>query len=100
MVVTLWEDQISDDGHSIIADFYDHKDLDRWKDLPGNKGRIEDLKWARDHCDGEFRVVMVVAEDVAAFPRSIARRYPDPALVMKLISLNEETGEFRAEGRR
>jgi len=100
VVITLWEDEISDDGHTITADLYNHKDLDLWKDLPGNRARIEDLKWARENCDGEFRVVKLVAKDIAAFPRSIARRYPDPKLVMKLIRLNEETGEFRAEGKR
>jgi len=43
---------------------------------------------------------MVVAKDTKAVPRSIAKRYPDLRLLMKLICLNEVTGEFRAQGTR
>jgi hypothetical protein len=40
---------------------------------------------------------MTVAKDITATPGSIARCYPQKTLVMKLIRLNEKTGEFRAE---
>jgi hypothetical protein len=40
---------------------------------------------------------MITPKDPTARPRSIARRYPHPTLVMKLIDLDETTGEFRAE---
>jgi hypothetical protein len=40
---------------------------------------------------------MTVAKDTEADPRSIAKLYPHKKLVMKLIRLDEKTGEFRAE---
>jgi hypothetical protein len=100
VVLTLWADQIVDDGQNVTVDCYGHIHLPAWKDALGNKERISNLAWARDHCEGLFRVVMVVAADPEAKPRSIRKRYPDTKLVMRLISLNEETGEFRAEGTR
>lgn len=97
IVLTLWEDEITDDGHTVIADFFGHRNLHIWTDKPGNRERIDNLIWARDHCDGLFRVVMVRAEDTQALPRSIASLYPHQTLVMKLVELDEGTGEFRAE---
>lgn len=64
--------------------------------LPGNRERIENLKWARDHCDGLFRVVVTVARDTKEIPRHIADCFPKPNLVMRITDLDEETGEFRA----
>lgn len=64
-------------------------------DRPGNGERLENLKWARDHCDGLFRVVITVAKDEKAHPREIAECYPRD-LLMRLVDLDEATGEFRA----
>lgn len=58
--------------------------------------RIENLKWARDHCERLFRVVVTVAEDEAASPRKIRDAYPQERMIMKLVQLNEDTSEFRA----
>lgn len=63
---------------------------------PGNRERIENLKWARDHCDGLFAVVLLSAVDVNAEPREVAEAYPTK-LTMRLIELNAKTGEFSAE---
>ncbi len=93
VVVTLWKDQISDDGNAVIA----HYGGETGKLRLGNKDRVENLIWARERCDGLFRAVMIVAKDIKARPRSIAKCYPEKTLVMKLISLDEHTGEFRAE---
>jgi hypothetical protein len=96
VVLTLWEDKIThEDGGPTINCFGDDAHL--WKDTLGNKDRTKNLIHARDHCDGLFRVVMVVAKDIKAVPRSIAKRYPHPTLVMKLIKLDERTGEFSAK---
>jgi hypothetical protein len=97
VVITLWEDEIHYDGNTLVADMFGHERLHLWTHRLGNRGRIQDLAWARDRCDGLFRVVMTVAKDIKATPRSIARCYPQKTLVMKLIRLNEKTGEFRAE---
>jgi hypothetical protein len=40
---------------------------------------------------------MVVAKDRNAPKRKIAKCWPEPGLVMKLIDLDDMTGEFRAE---
>ena len=93
VVITHWEDRISDDGNTVT--YYDPGETRRLRH--GNKDRIKNLIWARDNCDGLFRVVMVAAKDTKARPRSTAKRYPEKTLVMKLISLDEHTGEFRAE---
>ena len=102
VVVTLWKDSICDDGRTVTVDAFDDGSgrLRLWKDAQGNRDRIQNLVWARDHCDGLFRVVLVVAKDTAAVPRAIDERYPDPNLVMKLIRLNEDTGELLAKGKR
>jgi hypothetical protein len=42
----------------------------------GNGERIENLKWARDHCNGRMYVVIIVAENVNAQPRKIAESPP------------------------
>ena len=69
----------------------------QWTSKLGNKERIENLIHARNRCGGLSRVVMITAKDSTARPRSIAKRYPHPTLVMKLTDLDERTGDFRAE---
>jgi hypothetical protein len=97
VVITLWDDEIDDDGNTVVADMFGHERLHLWKHKLGNRDRIKNLVWARDRCDRLFRVVMVTAKDSKASPRSIAKLYPHKTLVMKLVRLDENTGEFRAE---
>ncbi len=66
-----------------------------WINRPGNHERLENLLWARDHCHGLFRVVMVVPKDAESDPREIAECFPTNR-VMKIIDLDELTGEFSA----
>ncbi|HEY2708250.1 MAG TPA: hypothetical protein VGI95_09365 [Caulobacteraceae bacterium] len=100
IVLTLWDDEIDDDGATVTADFFNRWNLPVWRDRLGNRDRIKNLRLARDCAGGLFRVVMVTAKDPQALTRSIIRRYPHPTLVMKLLDgsdgLNEVTGEFRA----
>lgn len=93
VAVTLWEDETAADGS---VDFFGHPKVERWQNQPGNRDRIRNLKIARDECGGHFRVVRVKARDVRAIPREIEVRYPDDRVVMKLVALDEETGEFSA----
>lgn len=96
VVLTLWEDKVYREGNTLkVNAFGDSVHL--WKDTPGNRDRIKKLVHARDNCGGLFRAVFVVAKDTKVIPRSIASRYVDPTLQMKLVDLNEETGEFYAE---
>lgn len=93
VAVTLWEDEIAADGS---VDFFGHPDLEWWSPQLGNKDRIRNLMIARDNCGGRFRVVRVKARDVNERPRQIAERYPDDDVIMRLVDLDEETGEFSA----
>lgn len=67
-----------------------------WTELPGNRERLENLVWARDHCDGLFRVVITTAKDVNASPREIVDCYPQDKLIMRITGLDDQTGEFTA----
>lgn len=97
--LTLWQDEISDDGTTVVADTFNSPTLDLWKDSPRNKTRIRHL---RDVWNGDrtFRVVMLQARVPEAHPRKTKARWPDVGLTMNLQAFNPVTGEFRAEGRR
>ena len=96
VVLALWKDQFDYTSRPVAYDTIGRPDLPGWTDALGNRERIENLVWARDHCDGMFSVVIAVAEDVSARPRSISVSYPHKTMKMKLLDLNETTGEFRA----
>lgn len=97
VVITVWDDDFDADAPVAILDRYGHRELHRWRDAPGNRDRIKNLIWARDNCGGLFRIVVVTARDADAYPRSARNFRPHPR-VLKLIDLNEQTGEFRAVG--
>ena len=96
VVLTLWQDGIKVQGKAVTYDSFDLEGSGEWQALPGNRERIENLRWARDKCGGRFRVVITVAKDVSAVPRSIAQCFPKHNLTMRLLDLDENTGEFRA----
>lgn len=73
---------------------------DAWIDMPENRARLADLQWAREHCEGCFRVVIIEATDPVAEPRAIAGASPQQMMVMKITELDEETGEFTAAAER
>jgi hypothetical protein len=64
---------------------------------PSTRERIDNLTWAREHCGGLFRVIIAVPIDQNDVARGIAEVYPQDRLVMRVVELNESTGEFRAE---
>jgi hypothetical protein len=49
-----------------------------------------------DHCEGKFRVIIVVAKDTNANPRAIAECYPTN-MVMRITYVDPETGWIQAE---
>jgi hypothetical protein len=97
VVLTVWQDGIKVSGNSVSYDSFDLEGSGEWRSLPGNRERIANLKWARDCCEGKFRVVITIAEDVGAVPRSIVDWFPKQNLVMCITDLDENTGEFEAE---
>ncbi len=97
VVITLWRDEINYKTKPVSCDFFGHPKLADWIDRLGNRERIENLKYARDHRGGLFRVVIMAAIDPAAEPRQIREAFPQPNMFWRLVALNEDTGEFRAE---
>lgn len=96
VVLTLWRDEFDYGSSPVSYDCFGRATA-AWSDRPGNRERLENLVWARDHCDGMFRIVVAVAEDVNANPRRIASCAPQPNMIMRVVKLDEKTGEFRAE---
>ncbi len=97
VVVTLWDDKIRPVEGGIRYDIFDDPDLELWRTKRGNRERIRDLVLARDRCDGLFRVVVGRANAAgdAMLEGSLYEARPD--LTMRLIDLDEKTGEFSAE---
>jgi hypothetical protein len=96
VILTLWKDEIDYSSKPPMCNYFGHPKLSQWLNRAGNHERIENLKWARDHCGGLFGIVIATAVDVSAEPRKIADAYPT-TLRMRLVEFNEETGEFSAE---
>lgn len=96
VVLTLWEDEFRHRNGKTIYVAKRRSRGSNWINRAGNRERLGNLKWARDHCKGLFRVVLAVAEDKHVSPRRIASCSPRPELVMRITHLDENTGEFRA----
>ena len=98
VVLALWGDQF-DWRATPVAYEQPAEDptIKSWSLRPGNQERIENLLWARQHCAGRFRVVMLTAKDRNASPREIADCFPKEAWWMQITYIDENTGAFRAE---
>jgi hypothetical protein len=92
VVLALWQHMFDYKSRPATYSTFGQPDVEK----DGNKERIENLKWARDHCRGLFRVVIAVAKDKKAERWEAAIRYP-ARLIMRLVELDETSGEFRAE---
>ncbi|SRR6266481_1665225 len=97
VVLTWWKDEIRQESGHLVYDMRNHHRLDIWRDRPGNRERIRHLIHARDNCDGLFRIVWSTAADLNAVIRRTISRNPDLNILMRLVELNEQSGEFRAE---
>jgi hypothetical protein len=95
VVMTMWEDEIKNENGKIV-----YGSRGRPPDEGKRHGaveRLENLKWALNHCEGLVRVVVAVARDKTAVPREAESWFPHQELVMKITHLDETTGAFRAE---
>lgn len=91
--VTFWQDRFEDGGRI-------YRGRRRSGEAVAQAGfaeLLENLKWARDNCDGILRIIIAIPKDPRAHPRSIAECFPQKTLRMRLISLDETTGEYVAE---
>ena len=98
VVLTWWKDEIDrDNDGKLIFDRRNHPRLDQWRYRLGNRERIRNLVHARDHCESLFRIIWQRAADPDTPTRRTVERYPDDALWMRLIELDEQTGEVLAK---
>lgn len=95
VVLTLWADKFT--WKDELAS-YDGSHEPGDEAALGNKERLRHLVWARDHCEGRIKVVMVKRAATTGTRRTIKEVYPRADLMMRLTELDERTGEFRAEG--
>lgn len=94
VAVTLWQDRFLDRGSA-----YESWQTDvpgEWRSRPGFVELIENLAYAEEHLDGVVHVIIAVAKDKKASPRSIERCFPS-AMKMKVVQLDREAGTFRLE---
>jgi len=96
VVGTLWQDYFKRVDDALI---YEGPGLDPAtppkKRLAFNEWR-ENLIWAQDYCEGRFHVIVAIAKDEKAEPRSIKECYPSK-MVMMITELDRQTGAFTAE---
>ena len=97
VVLQLWKDFLNYKTQPKSYDVFNDHRLPTWIDKPGNTERKDDIKWAIEHCDGKFRVVIGVAKDVNSETRETAEAYAQRNMIMKIVKFDERTGEFRAE---
>ena len=95
VVATFWQDQfVRKDGKLVYA--RPGFDPDRPDTRPGFRELMENLAWAREHCEGRISVIIARAKDPNAEPRSIAECFPSK-MKMRVIELDTSTGAFIAE---
>jgi hypothetical protein len=102
VVLALWRDRL-DYSKPPAVSYRPHRagtEVADWINMPANRARLADLQWAREHCEGCFRVVIIETTDPAAEPRVISGASPQKMMVMKLTEFDEETGEFTAAAQR
>lgn len=95
VAVTLWQDRFEDQGR-----MYRSWQSDRpgeWRSRPGFVELIDNLAHARDRLDGRVHVILAIAKDKGAMPRSIERSFVQPRLKIRVVKLDEEEGTFVLE---
>lgn len=95
VAVTLWQDRFEDQGR--IYKGWQTDRADEWKSRPGFVELIENLAHAKDKLNGEIHVILAVAKDKSAVPRSIDRSFPQPNFKMRVLELDVEQGTFVLE---
>ena len=95
VVVTLWQDQFEIQNGRFVYE-RPPSPPDEPDTRLGFLELMENLAWARDHCDGRFKVIAAVARDKTARPRSMKECTPTK-MVMRLTHLDLDAGSFAAE---
>jgi hypothetical protein len=95
VAVRLWQDRFENGGRTYRSWADDQPG--GWKSRPGFVELIENLVHARDHLGGVVSVILLIAKDQKASPRSIERSSPAPNLKMRVAELDEDQGTFVLE---
>lgn len=95
VAVRLWQDRFEEKGR--VYRSWSDDVPGEWKSRPGFVELIGNLAHARDHTNGVVRVILLVARDKEARPRSIERSSPAPNLKMRVVELDEDKGTFVLE---
>ena len=90
VVLTMWKDEIASENSSSVYKSNPRNLLTEKR--PGFSERLAHLKWARDNCDSRVRVVILKKDGRGG----IAECFPAKDLIMRITSLDEKTGAFRA----
>ena len=93
--VTFWQDRFERGGTLYRSEA--HASDTKWFGSPGHKELLDNLEHALAHCGGQLRIIIAMAKDVKAEPRSIAECFPARGLHMRLIHFDRVTGDFAAE---
>jgi len=95
VAVRLWQDRFEDKGRLYRS--WRDDEPGAFKSRPGFTELLQNLAFARDQLEGVVSVILLVAKDKAAMPRSIERSSPAPNLKMRVIELDQAEGTFLLE---
>jgi hypothetical protein len=95
VAVRLWQDKFEEKGRLYRS--WSDDEPGAWKSRPGFTELIENLVHTRDNLDGVVSVILLIAKDKNAVPRSIERSAPAPNLKMRVAELDETEGTFLLE---
>jgi hypothetical protein len=95
VVVAFWQDRFTEGGR--VYQSASHSGDEQWFGSAGHNELMNNLKWARNHCGGLLRTIVVVAKDMKAEPRETLECFPRDNLIMKITHLDEVTCDFVTE---
>lgn len=95
VAVTCWQDRF-EKGIDLYRS-HTHLGETGWQSRPGHNELIRNLAWARDNCDRIVRIIIATPVEPAASPRSIKECFPRPDIRMKIVTLDEASGDFVLE---
>lgn len=95
VAVTCWQDRF-EKGIDLYRS-HTHLGEIGWQSRPGHNELIRNLAWARDNCDGVVRIIIAAPVDPKASPRAIKECFPRPDILMRIVSLDEVSGNFELE---
>ncbi len=95
VVVTFWQDQFTRHGDKLT---YSRPAMPAGENdsRPGFRELMANLKFAQEELGGLLHVIIAVARDTSALPRSIAHCFPSD-MTMQLTDFDHERGRFSAE---